>query len=542
MQPSAIRSLAPVAVLVALLGTLSGCGRDPGRPVEPVVPDQTIPGTEGVAPGNADSTSEVGHRREDLPQLSAELKADAANLVMGSCSRCHTPLPPDALPRHAWEKAVLSMQGMVDEWGQGGATPQEIAIALYWYEQEAPEQLEYHRYPPEQDLYFETVELTPKGLESERIPAVSDLLTLAGDRGQSDGILVSELRSRRLMFLPYGSLRATQLVPYMGSIDFNYPASVSHVDFDGLGKLDILVSAIGAMNPSNDVKGGAWVITRSDRKMRASPVGGALARACDLEGADFDGDGDVDLIACAFGFRGPGRLVWLENVGGPFVPRELDKRDGFVAAVVEDIDGDSDIDIVALLSQQHEILMQFTNDGTGSFEPKVLLSFPHAAWGSSDLMAVDIDQDGDRDLVLVNGDTLDDNTPKPIHGVRWLERSGDQFTNLHEILLLPGCERAAVGDLDGDGDLDVVGAAFFPQLAPDGWHRWDSVVWAENKGDARSWEVRTLEVGNPVHSAVLIDDVDRDGKADVILGNYVWLPTGVPSTRRDYLTILHREN
>ena len=64
----------------------------------------------------------------------------------------------------------------------------------------------------------------------------------------------------------------------------------------------------------------------------------------------------------------------------------------------------------------------------------------------------------------------------------------------------------------------------------------------QNKGDARNWEVRTLEVGNPVHSAVLIDDVDRDGKADVILGNYVWLPTGVPSTRRDYLTILHREN
>jgi len=56
---------------VALLGTASGCGRDPGLSVEPVAPDQTVPGTEGVAPGKADSTSEVGHRREDLPQLSA---------------------------------------------------------------------------------------------------------------------------------------------------------------------------------------------------------------------------------------------------------------------------------------------------------------------------------------------------------------------------------------------------------------------------------------------------------------------------------------
>ncbi|HIC23458.1 MAG TPA: hypothetical protein EYO84_08530 [Planctomycetes bacterium] len=543
MQPSAIRSTSRLVVVSVLLVTVSGCWGDSADSVKPRTRPQDHHSIQSTAAPEQQSGAPGALRRADLPELTAEVIADAENLVMGSCSRCHAPLPPDALPRRAWEKAILAMDGLVDEWGQVGATTEEIAIALHYYEKEAPEELEYDQNLPEQDLYFETVELTPSGLESERIPAVSDLLMLGGDRGRSEGILVSELRSRRLMFLPYGALEATELVPYMGSIDFNYPASLSHVDFDGKGKLDILVSSIGGMNPSNEVEGGAWIIARSDRKMAAFQVGGALARACALEGADFDGDGDIDLVSCAFGFRGPGRLVWLENIGGRFIPRELDKRDGFVATVLEDIDGDGDIDIVALLSQHHELLMQFTNMGDGVFEPKVLLSFPHAAWGSSDLMGVDIDQDGDRDLIIVNGDTLDDNTPKPIHGVRWLERSGDQYTTLHEILLLPGCERAAVGDLDGDGDLDVVGAAFFPQLPPDDWQRWDSVVWAQNLGDAKSWQVRTLEVGNPVHSAVLLDDVDRDGKVDVILGNYVWLrPAGAPSARRDYLTILRRTN
>ncbi|OUU22884.1 MAG: hypothetical protein CBC13_06905 [Planctomycetia bacterium TMED53] len=153
-------------------------------------------------------------------------------------------------------------------------------------------------------------------------------------------------------------------------------------------------------------------------------------------------------------------------------------------------------------------------------------------------MRVDIDFDGDRDLLLVNGDTLDDNTPKPIHGVRWLEKVGQEFVEFHEILLLPGCERAGVGDLDGDGDFDVVGAAFMPQLPEEEWDRWDSLVWAENLGDAKAWEVHTIESGNPVHSAVHVDDIDRDGVMDIVTGNYVWIVgSGKSQVRRDYLTV-----
>ena len=174
-------------------------------------------------------------QRSDLPEVTDEMRANAADQVMGSCSRCHAPLPADVLPRHAWEKVILSMAEMVGEWGQPAASPEELAIALYWYEKNAPESLEFTRHLPEVNLNFETIELTPRGLEKERIPAVSDLLRFEQEDGSARGILVSELRSRRLMFLPLGPAGSMPLIPFLPSVDFRYPASLSHGDLDGVG-------------------------------------------------------------------------------------------------------------------------------------------------------------------------------------------------------------------------------------------------------------------------------------------------------------------
>ena len=534
-----LTSLALIGVLGAIL---TGCTSDstpvpqkvPAAPTATVKPAPAKP----VALQPDQFLSEPRLKRSDLPEPTEEQLAQAENLVMGSCSRCHAPLPADALPKAAWEKVILSMADMKGPWDQPPPTPEELAIALYWYEKEAPESLEVIRHPEESELQFEKIGLTPRGLEKERIPAVSDIMLLKGARGIPEGLLISELRSRRLMAIPYGPVDAGNLRPFMGPVDFNYPAAIAHGDYNNDRRLDIFVASLGGMNPTDEEKGGVSYILHENGGWRAVPVPVSLGRACDIDVADMDQDGDTDMVVCAFGFRGPGQLVWLKNIQDQFALKVLDERDGFVAAILDDVDDDDDEDIIALLSQEHEVLIQFTNDGEGTFTPKELLRLPHAAWGSSDLMRVDIDRDGDRDLLLVNGDTLDDHTPKPVHGVRWLERVGKEFVGFHEILLLPGCERAAVGDLDGDGDYDVVGAAFMPQIPTEEWGQWDSLVWAENLGDGKAWDVKTLEVGNPVHSAVHVDDLDRDGHMDIVTGNYVWIGTDEKSqTRRDYLTV-----
>lgn len=528
---------------------LTGCTAErPTVPVEKVseAPEPAPKAEKAVTPSSKEALPEESLsflmepklKRADLPKPTDEQIDQAENLVMGACSRCHSPLPADALPKAAWEKVILSMAEMTGPWDQPPPTPEELAIALYWYEKEAPESLEVVRHPAEVDLQFEVIGLTPRGLEKERIPAVSDIMLLKGERGVPQGILISELRSRRLMAIPYGSIDSGSLRPFMGPVDFNYPAAISHGDYNNDRKLDIFVASLGGMNPTDEEKGGVSYILSEDGGWRTVSVPVNLGRACDIDVADLDLDGDTDMVVCAFGFRGPGKLLWLKNIQDQFVVKTLDERDGFVAAILDDIDDDEDEDIIALLSQEHEVLIQFTNDGEGSFTMKELLRLPHAAWGSSDLMRVDIDRDGDRDLLLVNGDTLDDHTPKPVHGVRWLERVGKEFVGFHEILLLPGCERAAVGDLDGDGDYDVVGAAFMPQIPSEEWGQWDSLVWAENLGDSKAWDVKTLEVGNPVHSAVHLDDLDRDGNMDIVTGNYVWIRgKGEDQIRRDYLTV-----
>ncbi|MGB1070357.1 MAG: FG-GAP repeat domain-containing protein [Planctomycetota bacterium] len=528
---------------------LTGCTVErPTVPVEkvseapepaPKAETAVTPSSKGALPEESLSfLMEPKLKRTDLPEPTEKQISQAENLVMGACSRCHSPLPADALPKAAWEKVILSMAEMTGPWDQPAPTPEELAIALYWYEREAPESLELVRHPAEEELQFEVIGLTPRGLEKERIPAVSDIMLLKGERGVPQGILISELRSRRLMAIPYGSIDSGALRPFMGPVDFNYPAAISHGDYNNDRKLDIFVASLGGMNPTDEEKGGVSYILSEDGGWRTVSVPVNLGRACDIDVADLDLDGDTDMVVCAFGFRGPGKLLWLKNIQDQFVVKTLDERDGFVAAILDDVDDDEDEDIIALLSQEHEVLIQFTNEGDGSFTMKELLRLPHAAWGSSDLIRVDIDRDGDRDLLLVNGDTLDDHTPKPVHGVRWLERVGKEFVGFHEILLLPGCERAAVGDLDGDGDYDVVGAAFMPQIPSEDWEQWDSLVWAENLGDSKAWDVKTLEVGNPVHSAVHLDDLDRDGNMDIVTGNYVWIRgKGEDQIRRDYLTV-----
>jgi hypothetical protein len=62
---------------------------------------------------------------------------------------------------------------------------------------------------------------------------------------------------------------------------------------------------------------------------------------------------------------------------------------------------------------------------------------------------VDFDLDGDLDLLVSNGDTLDDDVLKPYHGVSWLENLGDLRFEVHVIGHLYGCESACSGDVDG---------------------------------------------------------------------------------------------
>jgi hypothetical protein len=245
-----------------------------------------------------------------------------------------------------------------------------------------------------------------------------------------------------------------------------------------------------------------------------------------VEAADFDGDGDLDLIVAAFGWRQVGSLLMLENrtrdwSAPMFVPRVLDARTGSIHVPPVDLDRDGRPDVVTVFSQHYETVVVFLN-GRGGFRPETLYTAPHPAWGSSGIDAADLDGDGDLDVVLSHGDMLDDFVLKPYHGIQWLENRGSFPFTEHTLAAIPGAMGARAVDLDGDGDRDVVAVAFVP--AP---RRPDeapppalpSLLWLEQVSSAR-FERRTLEIGGR-HVSVDAADYDRDGDVDLVVGSFL---------------------
>ena len=253
--------------------------------------------------------------------------------------------------------------------------------------------------------------------------------------------------------------------PYVESFNLSEnpsfaPVRVSEGPFGANGTNVWIVSDIGILHPSNEKQG--RVILFDYRTQESTTVIDGIGRTVCAEPGDFDGDGDADLTLCEFG-HDEGTVSWLENENDSdnWTQHILDPRPGSIHAMPVDIDGDDDLDIVAVLSQNVEEIMLYRNDGYGNFTSESLYDSNMTYYGMSGLRIADLDKDGDNDIIFTNGDTMDFDTPSEInpnqlHGVAWLENNGvGEFTH-HEITRNWGAYDTAISDIDNDGDLDIV--------------------------------------------------------------------------------------
>jgi hypothetical protein len=304
----------------------------------------------------------------------------------------------------------------------------------------------------------------------------------------------------------------------LGDMDLPAPCHVCAVDLDKDGHLDLVVAVLGSVWPTDEHEGRVvWLKNDGKQNFTTHPILGDLRRVADVQAGDLNGDGLPDLVVAEFGYD-RGRILWLENKGnGRFQDHELLAVPGCIHVPIVDLNGDGKLDIAAIVSQEDEEVIAFENDGKGNFTRHSLFSTVNFDLGSSGLIVADLNKDGRPDLLLTAGDNLEIQypCPQPWHGCIWLENKGDWKFEAHRIGTLPGTYAAGVGDLNGDGHLDVVLVSMFND-----WRRKGSasVIWLENDGKQNFTPHQIAD--SPISLAtVAVGDLNGDGRADIVAGS-----------------------
>jgi hypothetical protein len=212
-------------------------------------------------------------------------------------------------------------------------------------------------------------------------------------------------------------------------------------DVDGDGDLDAFVVNNGSQANQLWLNDGSGSFTNS-----AQSLGSADAE--DVALGDLDGDGDLD--AFVVNDLAPDELYENNGRGGFSLEKTLGTSTQSFAVALGDVDGNGKLDAVVANESSGEANTLWINDGGWTFAMSTQ-TLGQAV--SRDVALGDLDGDGDLDLVIANDETTDDAV--------WLNDGGLQGGTQGSFTQQPGLavqntEAVELGDLDGDGDLDVV--------------------------------------------------------------------------------------
>lgn len=280
-------------------------------------------------------------------------------------------------------------------------------------------------------------------------------------------------------------------------------------DFDGDGDVDLLFGG------SDD----NWLYrndgTGNFVAAPAAPWLGTVTTALEVFDADRDGDLDVFL-------GGEVRLLWNDGAGSFHdatdefpLPGPADEG----PIVLGDLDGDGDADAVVAVavgsSSGSQTLRLWRNDGLGGFVDVTLSALPGIIDGSLVVALGDLDGDGDLDILVGHGGALTGPS------VRLLRNDGGLvFTDVSPSqlpALFAGVGGALLADVDGDGDLDALLSTNAANLL------------LRNDGTGAFTDVSTASLPPQSYGALLggAADVDGDGDLDIVLSQPgLWLNDG----------------
>ena len=236
-----------------------------------------------------------------------------------------------------------------------------------------------------------------------------------------------------------------------------------------------------------------------------------------LDIADLDGDGDIDLVTNEH--KGPDleTQIWQNDGKGNFKKISVDLgKESHLGVQLADMEGDGDLDIVSIGWDNYKFVHLWRNDAI----PPQPLKWSHYSTVNGDMevpneggeqtaaLVLDIDKDGINDFIITERTNGPSVTWYKFNNYKW-ERYIVDADNLR---IEAG---STFNDIDGDGDDDIVFA---------GEGRSNEVWWWENPYPDYDPEIpwkryNIKSSGENKHHDQLFGDYDGDGKDELAFWN-----------------------